>query len=283
MRIVSLAGIFTACLLAQGERRILAVTASPGDYIFGAGATLAKFVKDGWRVDVAQFGNDEKMSTGATLAQTRLANANEGAAAAKMLGVTDVIRMDFKAGDLGYVSSTEMRNQLFGLIRRVKPRILFIPDGYVSFQPDRDIRSVGMMAEEAWGYSGGGTFANELARMGFPPYGAPEVYYYAPARPYRPGEGGVDKARFVAREVSATLEQKMDAALLLSTRNRAWAVSRGFPADDASAAAFVRAYLTELAGAIGAKHGFAAGEEFNHVGPAEGIPAYALERARKKR
>ena len=72
-------------LAAQDNRRILVVTASSGDYIVAAGGTLAKRVRDGWRVTVAQFGNDEKFSLGATQAQTRLANVTEGKAAAKLL------------------------------------------------------------------------------------------------------------------------------------------------------------------------------------------------------
>lgn len=246
---------------------MLVVTASTGDYIFGAGATVARLVKDGWRVDLVVMGNDEKWSTGATPAQTRLANMQEGRAAAKLLGIRDVVVMDHKSGELGYVSSTEMRSQLFGLIRHVRPRILFIPDPYVSFQADRDLRYVGLMAEEAWGYSGAGTFANELARMGFKPYGAPEIFYYVPGRPYRPGEGGVGRAKFAARDIAETLEVKIHAAQILATRNRAWAMQRVGLLDDVRLQSFVRSYIEELAHTIGSKHGFANGEEFNHVGP----------------
>ena len=130
-------------------RRILVVTASAADYVYGAGATLAHFVEEGWRVDVAQFGNDEKASLGQSQAQTRLANGQEGRAAAKLLGVKDIIRLDHKSGELAYVSSTEMRSQLFALIRGLKPRIIFFPDPYVHYQDDRDLRTVGLMAEEA--------------------------------------------------------------------------------------------------------------------------------------
>src|SRR5258708_5415400 len=155
---------------AQTDRRILVVTASSGDYIQGAGGTLARFIRDGWRVDVAQLGNDEKVSHGLTPAQTRLANIQEGKAAAKLLGVKDVILMDLKSGELDQASSTEMRNQLFALIRGIRPQIIFIPDPYIHYQEDHDIRRIGFMAEEAWGYSGGSTFANELTRMGLKPY-----------------------------------------------------------------------------------------------------------------
>jgi LmbE family N-acetylglucosaminyl deacetylase len=271
------------CVPAQTDRRILVVTASSGDYIFGAGGTLVKFMREGWRIDVLQMGNEEKFSTGGNQAQTRLANVQEARAAAKLLGVRDLVMMDHKSGELGYVSSTEMRNQAFGLIRHIKPRILFIPDPYVTFQTDRDRRYVGLMAEEGWGYSGGGTFANELARMGFPPYGAPEIFYYSAERPYRSGEGGVRRAKFVVRDIADTIEHKTDAAELLNTRNAAWVARRAGLADMLGVRSYVRSFIEQLARESGAKHGLGYAEEFNHVGLGEAIPDYALERARKKR
>ncbi|MBM3792973.1 MAG: PIG-L family deacetylase [Acidobacteria bacterium] len=251
---------FTAVAIAQ-HRRILVVTASSGDYIFGAGGTLAKFARDGWRVDVAQVGNDEKRFAGVQ-AEARLAATAEGRRAATAIGVTDIVRLDHKSGELGYVSATELRNQLFALIRGIKPRILFIPDPYVHYQDDHDRIRTGLAAETAWGYSGGGTFANELTRFGFAPYGVPEIYYYTPGRPYRAGEGGeVVKAKFVSLDITgAPMEAKLVAV-----------------------GAEGRQFTTDLARAIGAKHGVTHAEEFNHVGPStEEIPPYALQRARPR-
>ncbi|MBL8174039.1 MAG: PIG-L family deacetylase [Bryobacterales bacterium] len=261
--------------MADDGRRILVVSASSADYIYGAGATLAQYVEDGWRVDVALFANEEKMSQGLSPAQTRLVNMQEARAAAKQLGAADVILMDLKSGELGQVSATEMRAQLFALIRGVKPRILFIPDPYVHYQDDQDVVFTGNMAEEAWGYSGGGTFANELARMGLTPYGAPEVFYYSAYRPYRKNEGGeTERAKFVHRNIAGKLEHKIHAAELLHQRNRAWLALRGRPADDASARQHARLFIEEMAAAIGAKYGLAQAEEFNHVAAA-GSPAVA--------
>jgi LmbE family N-acetylglucosaminyl deacetylase len=258
--------LFITVVFAQ-ERRLLVVTASSGDYIFGAGGTIARFIRDGWRADVVQFGNDEKESLGLTQAQTRLASVQEGRAAAKLLGVTDVILMDHKSGELGYVSTTEMRNQLFALIRGLKPDIIFIPDPYVHYQDNQDVVIVGRMAEEAWGYSGGAMFGNELTRMGFKPYGAPEVFYYSPFRPYRRGEGGSGRSRFVAIDITETLEHKLGALELLMTRNRRWVAGRAGLRNDRDVNRFVRAFAQEMAETIGAKHRLAVAEEFNHVGP----------------
>jgi LmbE family N-acetylglucosaminyl deacetylase len=277
--------ILVPCLLAAqsaAPRRALVVTATSADYIFGAGGTVAEMVRQGWRVDVAQFGNDEKLSLGLPPAQTRLANVQEGRAAAKLLGVKDLILMDHKSGELGYVSSSEMRTQLFALIRGIRPQVLIIPDGYSHFESDGDIRKVGMMAEEAWGYSGGATFADELNRMGLKPYGAPEVFYYSAYRPYRAREGGEGRAKLTVRDIASTLEQKITSAQLLLTRNRAWSAVRIGLGDDGNVNRYVREFITEMAAAAGSRHGIQYAEEFNHVGRAGSLPAHILERSRRR-
>jgi len=290
-------GLLALPARAAGPGRILVATAGSADYILAAGGTLAAFIREEYEVHVAQFGNDEKISDGLSPPQTRLANVDEAAAAAKLLGVRDTVHLAHKSGELGYVSSTEMRQQLFALIRHWKPRFIFIPDPYVHYQEDADQYWTGKMAEEAWGYSGGGTFANELARMGLAPYGAPEVYYYAAGRPYRSGEGGDGRAKFVARDIGATMEQKIHAVELLRTRNRVYArhtrrrleiagrsTAALDPLNDAAALRLMRDYVTELAETVGRKHGFRFAEEFNHVaGAGEEIPPHALERATPKR
>ncbi|MBS1823965.1 MAG: PIG-L family deacetylase, partial [Acidobacteria bacterium] len=268
MRLLRLLFLIPSLIIADDSRRILVVTASSADYIYGAGGTLAQYIEDGWRVDVAIFANEEKMAQGLTPPQTRLVNMNEARAAAKQLGVTDVILMDLKSGELGHVSSTEMRNQLFALIRGTKPRLLFIPDPYVHYQDDQDTIFTGNMAEEAWGYSGGGTFGNELTRMGLTPYGAPEIFYYSGYRPYRSNEGGeTERAKLVHRNIASKLEIKIHSAELLHNRNRTWLALRGRPAEGAAARRHARAFITELAATIGTKHGLPYAEEFNHVAP----------------
>lgn len=281
-------------LLSEGPvpGKVLVVTADSADYLAGAGGTLAQMALDGFEIQVAQFGNDEKESAGLSPAETRWANIQEGRAAAEYLGFRDAVYMAHKTGEIGYVSSTEMRNQLFALIRHLRPKKLFIPDPYVHFQPDWDVYFVGRMAEEAWGYSGGSTFAPELARMGLAPYGVPEVYYYAVERPYRPAEGGEQNARLVGVDISGVLEAKATALTMLRTRNRLRAqVTRTRlraagrlsellePLDEKLVQALARAWVQQLAATIGGKHGFRYAEEFNYVGPGEVIPPHALERA----
>ena len=290
-------GVMLAALAAPAqEQRVLVVTAHAGDYLVGAGGTLAALIAQGHEVYVVQVTNDEKSSAGLGPAETQKANDEEGREAARLLGAREVVALGHKAGELGHLSSTELRQELFALIRYFKPRIIFIPDPYLHYDPDRDHYYVGKMAEEAWGYSGGSMFGPELARVGLAPYGAPEIYYYAVGRPYRPGEGGEGPARFRPVDITSTFERKVRAILALKTTNRLYAVETRqrlreagpdsrLPAefDEASSNQLTRAFLEELAQTIGKKHGFRHGEEFNYVGFTPGLPEHITERAVPKR
>ena len=283
----------TAPVVAQDAGNVLVVTAGSADYIVGAGGTLASLALEGYQVHIAQFGNDEKWGPGGlSPAEIRWANIEEAKQAAEFLGFRDTIRMGHKSGELGYISSTEMRKQLFGLIRHLRPRKIFIPDPYVHYQADRDQHWVGAVAEESWGYSGSATFAPGLARMGLTPHSVPEVYYYVAGRPYRPGEGGESNARFIGVDIESTFPAKVTALQMLRTRNRliAHQTKRRLeragratnlldPSDDAATKRLAADFAGELAQVIGRAHGFRYAEEFNFVGPGPRVPPHALEKA----
>jgi LmbE family N-acetylglucosaminyl deacetylase len=273
----------------------LVVTSNGADWMVAAGGTLAQYVLDGYVVTVAQYGNDEKQSAGLSQAETRWANVNEAKAAAEYLGVLDWVLMDFKSGETGYVSQTEMRKQLFALIRHLKPVKLFIPDPYVHYHGDWDNYFVGRMAEEAWGYSGGSTFGPELERIGLAPYSVPEVYYYSVGRPYRAREGGEAAARLEVVDISSQVDAKLNALAMLRTRNQQTARAvrirlenakrsvDALPAlDERGVQALLKEAARDLAAEIGGKHGLRYAEEFNFVGRGAAIPPHALERAVKK-
>jgi len=140
----------------------------------------------------------------------------------------------------------------------------------VHYQADRDQYYVGKMAEEAWGYSGASTFANEVERM----------------------EGAEGQAKFRAVDITSTIDLKCAALELLRTRNRVQAMRAQRagvlpqPLDERSVREFIRAYAEELAETIGRRHGFRYGEEFNHVTTRAGtgeLPAHVRERAIPKR
>lgn len=289
------------CLLpgqrpAPGGKTIVAITAGGGDVLRGAGGTLAKFIDEGFRVFVIQAGNDEKNSVGLSPADTRLANNAETEEAARALGITEVFNLNNKSGELSQLSSNELRNQMSALIRYYKPQKLFIPDPFIHYEPEWDQFWTARAAEET-NYSNSGYFLAELTRMGIGGHGVAETYYYSAHRPYRPGEGGHNDAKFMPIDITRTFARKVEACLKLRTANLAYAthVKRrlelmGRPAslldavNDSTTLPLVRALLEELAGTIGNKHGFRYGEEFNYHGSPPGrksaLPPWVTEKAK---
>lgn len=277
---------------AQPAKSVVVITAAGGDYLMAAGGTLALLIADGYTVNVIQIGNDEKNSIGLSPARTRLANNREAEDAARMLGIREVFVLNHKSGELGQVSSNEIRNQLFGLIRRFKPGVIFHPDPWIHYEPDWDQFFTARPAEE-FSYGAGRYVGEEFTRMGLAPVGVAHTYYYAANRPYRPGEGGHQGARFQAFDISKTFDLKAAALQKLETANLRYATHVRQRLDQAgkpspllkevnrrTAAELIRAYAEELATAIGQKHGFRYSEEFNYHGPGDPIPPHIREKAR---
>jgi LmbE family N-acetylglucosaminyl deacetylase len=279
-------------LLAQSQRSVLVITSTPGDYLMAAGGTLALMIAQGYTVNVVQIGNDEKNSVGLSPAETRLANNREGENAARILGIREVFLLNHKSGELGQVSVNEIRNQIFGLVRHYKPQIIFHPDPWIHYEPDWDQFFTARPAEE-FSYGSGQIVGAEFTKMGLPPVGVGETYYYAANRPYRPGEGGHNAAKFKSVDIGKAFNLKVAALQSLDTANRRYATHvkqrlelAGKPSPLLSVlnretiGALIRAYTEELAETIGKKHGFRYGEEFNYHGAGSRIPEHVREKAK---
>jgi LmbE family N-acetylglucosaminyl deacetylase len=281
---------------AVAGQTAVVVTAGGVDYVRATGGTVAKLIDEGYKVYVLQVGTDEKNSVGLGPAESRLASEGDAARAAKALGVTEVFSLNHKSGELGQVSSNELRNQMTVLIRTWRPQKLFFPDPYVHYVAEWDQFFTGRAAEET-NYSNSGSFLYEFARAGVKGYGVPETYYYAVGRPYRPGEGGHNGARMEAVDVTKWMARKRAALAEFKTANRAYAEQTrtrlemaGRPlgelreVTERTAAELAVAWVDELGSAVGAKYGYSFGEEFNYHGTAPGekrpLPAWVTEKAR---
>ncbi len=294
---IALLLLFVSTLAAQRSKNIIVITAGSGDYLFACGGTLANFIDEGYNVYVLQAANDEKDSVALGPAETRLANVEEAEKAARMLGVREILNINDKSGELSHSSSNEMRNHYSIMIRYWKPEKLFLPDPYVHYEPDWDQFFTARAAEET-SYSNAGYFLPEATRAGLRGHGPRETYYYTTYRPYRPGEGGHRAAKFMPVDITKTFNRKVAAIQALRNRNHRYAVHTkarlamaGKPSSllneitEPSTRALIRAYVEELSSAVGAKHGFKYGEEFNYHGrpwddESSSIAPWVMERAK---
>ena len=106
-------------------QRALVVTPHPDDAEIGCGGTVAKLVKAGKEVFyvVATSGNKGGRATDMTADYLTQARQDEQRRAAEILGVSEVVFLDFGDGELE--DDHPFRRELVYHIRRLKPEVVF--------------------------------------------------------------------------------------------------------------------------------------------------------------
>lgn len=123
---------------------VLALGAHPDDIELSCGGTIAKLVKDGHKVAIADITQGELGTRG-----NKDIRSTEAAEAAKILGVTARRNLKIPDGDIE-LSKANIK-KVITLIRELRPRILIIPHS-VERHPDHV--HAHRLCKEAWYYSG---------------------------------------------------------------------------------------------------------------------------------
>ncbi len=97
----------------------MCIGAHPDDVEIGMGATVAKMVREGWKIAVVDLTNGEPTPRGNPEIRAR-----ESAAAAELLGVE---RRTLTQPNRYLFDSVEARTELAECIRELQPRLLFVP------------------------------------------------------------------------------------------------------------------------------------------------------------
>jgi LmbE family N-acetylglucosaminyl deacetylase len=123
--------------------RVLAIGAHPDDIEFGVGGTLAGWAAAGCAVTMLIVTDGSKGSWDpavdpAQLAQRRI---EEQAAAAAVLGATDVRHLDYPDGELEYTMA--LREVMCRQIRDVRPDVVISHDPWRRYQLHPDHRATG--------------------------------------------------------------------------------------------------------------------------------------------
>lgn len=133
--------------IPSGLERALAVSAHPDDAEFFAGATLAALARGGAAValvvctDGAKGGHEVR-----DLAKTR---RHEQAAAAEILGVSEVVYLTLPDGELS--AGEPLRELLVAAIRRLRPQLVLAHDPRTWFQPAGALTALGHSDHRAAG------------------------------------------------------------------------------------------------------------------------------------
>lgn len=197
------------CAIEQGDgRSVLVIVAHADDLALFIGATVARWADAGWRVVAVRVTDDRWDSVGKTEAETIRRNAEEFAAAAAVLGITEVMNLGYATDTLGDVSEVELRERIIRQVRTYRPYALVTFDPYSMFGEDNlDHKLVAAATDEAFWTSQFDLHHPEHIEQGLRPHGCFERWYF--------GRRVVDVTDVV--DVSAVIGRKVDAALCHTT------------------------------------------------------------------
>jgi LmbE family N-acetylglucosaminyl deacetylase len=276
-------------LAAAAAPKTVMVVAADARWLECCAGLVARQLAAGLRGLLVRVGDDRLEGWNMPPEQAAWRNRLEAEAAAKVLGLAEVVSFGYPAGELRNVPHTTLRDRLLTLIRRHRPAVLVIPNPHTEHDRNLDSYYAGAAAEDAWHAA---RFANYLPALALEPYVTPEVYYYAPPvdpRRREPEAAAAFVPQPVQVDISPWFAQKLAAARELKTVNRARAerlrerlaaAGQRLPllatVDDAAAARLAEENLRGLA-ALGAEgSNYALAEEFRYAGVEYGIPAKYL-------
>jgi LmbE family N-acetylglucosaminyl deacetylase len=173
--------------MATGLRRLMAVLAHPDDESFGVGGTLAKYSAEGvevYLVTATRGGSgrfhghrpDDRQHPG-PLALAAIREAELGAAAT-ILGVREVVQLDYPDRQLDAVEPSDALRHIVRHIRRIRPGVVitFGPDGAYG-HPDHI--AISQLTTAAVVASADPAFESGPDAAGDPPHTVAKLYYLA--------------------------------------------------------------------------------------------------------
>jgi LmbE family N-acetylglucosaminyl deacetylase len=168
---------------------VLVVLAHPDDPEFFCGGTIGLWASQGKRIVYCLLTRGDKGSDdpGADPEALMAARTKEQLAAADVLGVADVIFLDYRDGEIQ--ADDELRLQIARVIRQVKPDI-FVTCDPTNFYPSRrrlnhiDHRAVGEAALDAvFPAARSGMYFPQLMEDGLAPHRVDHIYIAGAAQP----------------------------------------------------------------------------------------------------
>ncbi len=193
---------------------MLLVVAHADDPALFLGGALLRWADAGWRVVCVRVTDDRRDSVGLTEAQTITANAEEFRAAARILGIAEVVELGWATDVLGDASEVALREQVIRQIRTHRPHGLVTFDPYAMWGEDnQDHIKVAAATDEAFWTSQFPLHHPEHLQAGLEPHGAFERWYFGRQ---------VTKVTTII-DIASVLERKIEAALCHQTMLRNYA------------------------------------------------------------
>jgi LmbE family N-acetylglucosaminyl deacetylase len=281
-----------ASLMGATAGKTMLIVAADAGWLESAGGTVARRIGEGGDAILVRVGNDEKESWGLSPEETALRNRNESEAAAKLLGVKEVVSFGYRSSELRDVPHTTMRDRIMFLIRHHRPAALFFPNPHTEHDRNLDRYYVGAAAEDAWHCARYQNFLPAAGSAGLAPHIVSEVFYYSPPVDPRRREPE-STATFVPQplrvDIADAFQRKLKAALAMRTvnRNRAMRVKQTLEAagrrlplletvNDRAIDKLAEENLRGLGAVCAEGSAYKLAEEFRYAGIEYGIPSKYL-------
>ena len=161
----------------EDKKTFMVVAAHPDDPEFGAGGTVAKYVREGWRAVYVICTNGDKGTPDPEMTSELLAiiREQEQKDAAKVLGVSEVIFLGHPDGWLE--DGPEFRGELVRLIRKYRPELVITHDPTRKYMGHHDHRITGQVCMDAvFPYCRDHLFYPEHKAEGLTPFKVGEMY-----------------------------------------------------------------------------------------------------------
>ena len=257
--------------IVPGEgRTILLVVAHADDPALFLGGTILRWTDAGWRVVCVRVTDDRWDSHDLAEAETIVANRAEFRQAAAVLGIAEIVELDYATDVLGDVSEVALREHVIRQIRTHRPYALVTFDPYAMYGEDnQDHIKVAAAVDEAFWTSQFPLHHPEHLAAGLVPHGCYERWYFG--RSVTQVTDVVDIAPVLDRKLAAALcHQTMLRNYVNQVRMQAhtggWAVAM---LDEVAEGGDLRPFMEMLirggARQVGQRHDLDAAEEFRVV------------------
>jgi len=170
------------------------------------GGVIARFVDSGYKAYYVRASNDEKDGAN-SYARNDIINLKETRDGIRILGMEDVISLNWRNDFMNPIPLNELREQLIFLIRKYRPDVVLGHNPWEHYQKNPDHRNVARALVEAYWLAGYDTVHPEHFKLGLKPHAA--AHFYGKGRL----DWGLGQISNVALELSDSQVQKKERAL----------------------------------------------------------------------
>src|SRR5437660_917589 len=145
---------------------------------YGMGGLIARFVDEGYKAYYVRASNDEKDGNHG-YPHNDMVNLRESTAATKILGMEQVISLNWRNDYMDSIPLQELRAQLILLIRKYRPDVVLGHDPWAHYDRNPDHRKVARALGEASWMAGYATIHPEHMVLGLKPHREPYLCFKA--------------------------------------------------------------------------------------------------------